>query len=652
MPSGPEQAVLQQFHRLYGPGSLAGLSEGQLLDRFAASGDEAAFEALVRSHGPMVRGVCRRMLRDPNDADDAFQATFLVLVRRAGSIRDGEQLSPWLHGVALRVASRVRSRIARSRDRERPGAEEATVAAADPSSWEVRQLLDEELGRLPEKYRSPIVLCYLEGRSHEEAARRLRWPLGTVKGRLARARDLLRSRLARRGVVASAATLIAALPREVSAALPEALWESTARAASRFWAARATTGAVSSSTILLAEGVLKTMLWTQTKMVAAAALLSLSVVAAGAGVWAQSGGKAGAAREGGSSLVAEKVAAERPAQEDADRIQGNWSLVAVTEGGEAAPLPDEEFRSMIVTHDAWISMVGAGGSVRLEATPYQLNPAVEPKTIDLTPGSGPYKGKTFLGIYRFDDDDTLLIGTSVPGQPRPADFTPPKGAVRVSTYRRSKKDAPADKAPAASPPAVTTPAARPPAPPDVPEPGPRLDSRLRDFSPPRRREDDAQSPDTREPSHHELAIQLRRAEAVFHHKQELSRSGAVPRSELDQARADLDLCKARIEARLEGLLEDLGILESQLQAKRGRLKKAEAAWAVAIAELRRVENIRRNRGANFVSGPEIAKAEGETGVADAQRDIERAEIAEHDLRIKRAKRLIAEFEKLAPANDP
>ena len=192
--------VLRGIERIFNQGSLTGLSEAQLLRRFAA-GDEAAFEALVTRHGPMVLSVCRRSLFDHRDVEDAFQATFLVLIRKAEALRDGDLLGPWLHGVAYRVASRIRSRVIRRPTDERKGAQpEAVESTGDLERNEIRGLLDEEIRRLPEKYRTPVVLCYLEGRTHEEAARRLRCSTGSVRGRLDRARHKLRDRLTRRGL--------------------------------------------------------------------------------------------------------------------------------------------------------------------------------------------------------------------------------------------------------------------------------------------------------------------------------------------------------------------------------------------------------------------------------------------------------------------
>ncbi len=189
------------LERVFRSGTVSGLSEWELLRRYLDERDEVAFESLVARHGPMVMGVCRRMLADQSDVEDAFQATFLVLVRRARQFGPGDSVGAWLYGVAVRVALRARSAAARRR-RFEPIAPELAAArtAVMPADCELGAVLDQELVRLPAKYRSPIVLCYVEGHTHEEAARQLKWPLGTVKGRLARARDLLRSRLARRRI--------------------------------------------------------------------------------------------------------------------------------------------------------------------------------------------------------------------------------------------------------------------------------------------------------------------------------------------------------------------------------------------------------------------------------------------------------------------
>ncbi len=252
------------------------MSETLLLERFITDRDEEAFEALISRHGPMVLGMCRRMLDDPRDVEDAFQATFLVLVRKAGSLRDRDLLANWLYGVAHRVATRARATACRRRMRERPGGEE--LAVANPTREdraELRAVLDDELARLPNRLRSAVILCDVEGVPQGEAARRLGCPVGTVKSRLSRARDRLRVRLVRRGV-APAALLAGSLfePGTATAAIPAALGASTVKAAKGF----AVGAAVSAQAAALVEGVLKSMTMAKIKMIAAG-LLTIGLVA-------------------------------------------------------------------------------------------------------------------------------------------------------------------------------------------------------------------------------------------------------------------------------------------------------------------------------------------------------------------------------------
>ena len=190
MAAGPSRPLARQLDRLWNSGTISGLGDAELLKRFIGCqgrAAEQAFECLLDRHGAMVLGVCRHVLRRPQDVDDAFQATFLILVRKARSIRVDSSLAPWLYGVALRTAVRARADVSRRGMAETPDLDAVAVAPADEAlSWEIKPILHEELGRLPEKYRAPIVLCHLEGKSHEEAAQLLRWPVGTVSGRLSR----------------------------------------------------------------------------------------------------------------------------------------------------------------------------------------------------------------------------------------------------------------------------------------------------------------------------------------------------------------------------------------------------------------------------------------------------------------------------------
>ena len=201
MATGRFGAVIRDLDTLFALGAVGSLSDAELLTRFLErrDGADAAFEALVARHGPMVLGVCRRYLRDMNDAEDAFQAVFVLLVRRAEAIRNRDALGPWLHGVARRMALRARG----AADRRRELDAEPTMPVGAGTSSDLRDALHDAIARLPEKYRVPVVLCELEGRTHAEAAATLRCPIGTVSGRLSRARDLLRNRLVRQGLPAS-----------------------------------------------------------------------------------------------------------------------------------------------------------------------------------------------------------------------------------------------------------------------------------------------------------------------------------------------------------------------------------------------------------------------------------------------------------------
>jgi RNA polymerase sigma factor (sigma-70 family) len=235
-------------------------SDTVLLRRFAEDRDESAFATLVHRHGPLVMGVCRRVLDDPADMDDAFQGTFLVLVRKAGTLSKPELLGNWLYGVAYRVARKVRTVAAVRRQIEMRGAAmRPTITESGPESTadDLRPIIDEELQHLPEKYRLAVVLCYLEGKTNEEAAATLKWPTGTVKGRLSRARELLRSRFLRRGLCFTLAGLTVALSHSTANAgeVPAALTEGTVRAGLSFAVNEATT----STSGLVARLVLRSM---------------------------------------------------------------------------------------------------------------------------------------------------------------------------------------------------------------------------------------------------------------------------------------------------------------------------------------------------------------------------------------------------------
>ena len=184
--------ALRQIHMLFGEGTLAGLTDAQLVERHVSHGDELAFQALVQRHGPMVLAVCRGVLNDCNDADDAFQAVFLLLARKARSLWINDSLGGWLHRVAYRIAVQVKSNTARRRTQEQRAAELVVECNSATPPWDDTLLvIHEEIDRLPQRYRGPIVLCYLEQMTYQQAARQLRLSEATTHGRLARARNLL-----------------------------------------------------------------------------------------------------------------------------------------------------------------------------------------------------------------------------------------------------------------------------------------------------------------------------------------------------------------------------------------------------------------------------------------------------------------------------
>jgi RNA polymerase sigma factor (sigma-70 family) len=284
MMSGGLGSSRRDVVRLFEGGSVAGLGDGQLLERFVIARDEAAFEALVSKLGPMVLGVCRRILTDPHDVDDAFQATFLVLVRRAGSIRDRDLVGPWLHGVATKVARRARAESSRRAVRERVAVVEEgrDESVENGSDWsELRALIDEEIDRLPENHRRPVVLCDVEGLSREEAARQLGWSLNMIRGRLERARDRLRARLARRGLAPTSGAWLALVGSPPH--LSPVLLSTTCRAAVSFGVGRMGVGLASASAVALSRGVLKMMLLSKLKF-GLVALISTGFVATGTGM--------------------------------------------------------------------------------------------------------------------------------------------------------------------------------------------------------------------------------------------------------------------------------------------------------------------------------------------------------------------------------
>jgi RNA polymerase sigma factor (sigma-70 family) len=432
MASGQLVPVIDFLRKVVSLPGVETLTDGQLLTWFVERDDEDAFTALVQRHGAMVYGVCLRVLHDVHDADDAFQATFLVLARKARAIRKRDSAASWLYGVAYRTAVKARAREARRQAHEREAPEMPHVDPWAELAWrELRPVLDHELERLPEKYRAPLVLCYLEGKTNEAAARQLGWTKGTVSGRLARARDLLRGRLARRGLALSGGLLTTALSLSAaSAAVPAPLVASTVKAAALVAVGKAAAAGISAPVAALVEGVVQTMVMTKVK-VAAAVVLAVTLMGAGAGMLTC--GSQAADNSSGEKTVGVLPAGARPAgtaQTDLQRLQGTWTVQSVEASGSQASRERTKGAMVIFAGDQITTVEGG----RSHAGIFTLVPTKTPKQLYIR-----IKGKEQVGaIYRFEGE-TLTLCVSETSQDPPKGFTAEAGtATRLIVLQRAK----------------------------------------------------------------------------------------------------------------------------------------------------------------------------------------------------------------------
>jgi RNA polymerase sigma factor (sigma-70 family) len=451
MPANDLGSAIHHLGRAALLGGGAGLTDGQLLDRFVSGRDAAAIEALVRRHAPMVWGTVRRVLRDRHDAEDAFQATFLVLARKAASILPREMVANWLYGVAHQTALKARATAARRRGRERQVERMPEPSVAEQDRWdELVPLLDQELSRLPDKYRAVLVLCDLEGKTRKEVARQLGLPEGTVASRLARARATLAKRLARRGVVLSGGALAAVLSQNVaSAGAPTSVVSSTIKAASLFAAGQvAAPGAISARVAALTEGVLKTMLLTKLK-IATAVLLAVVLVfgMAGLGIGlfnhsAQAGARGGGENDAPKPPPAKE--ADKP-KTDQERLQGTWEFVSAAQGDKTIRKEDlgkegARWKTITFTGDKVLAVnVNTGGKEVEFPGRFKLGVSRKPKTIDLTALDGESKGGTTLGLYELDGDVLKLCFFTQPPRPRGLDSKDEVLQKYLLTFKRAAK---------------------------------------------------------------------------------------------------------------------------------------------------------------------------------------------------------------------
>jgi RNA polymerase sigma factor (sigma-70 family) len=402
MATSQMSGVVKHLRRgaILGNGTL--LSDGQLLDCYITDRDEAAFAALVRRHGAMVWGVCRRVLAGHHDAEDAFQAVFLVLARKATSVVPRELVANWLYGVAYNIALKARAGVARRRIRERQVTPMPEPTAVELDLWrDLGPVLDQELNRLPDKYRVPVVLCDLEGKSYKEAAEQLGCSGGTFGARLSRARAILTERLTRRGVTLSAGALALVLSQNAaSASVPAVVVSNTIKAVGALAARQAVAGAISAKAAALCEGVVKNMLWT--KLRGSVVILAIGALLFGAGLWryavASPGSESGSKP---SALKSRLLTAQAGKKTDAERFVGTWRIASATADGKEIP---EEFRilaRMTFTKDGKASLTAA--MVNGKEGTYKV---LGDGKVDLVLGEGKDLG---AGIYKFDGDDKLIL---------------------------------------------------------------------------------------------------------------------------------------------------------------------------------------------------------------------------------------------------
>jgi RNA polymerase sigma factor (sigma-70 family) len=586
MGQGPAKAGHHGLRTAYAAGSVAGLTDAQLLDRFMHRRDDgASFEALLARHGPMVLGVCRALLHDEHAADDAFQATFLVLVRRAGSVRVGDSLGRWLYGVAHKVAVQSRRTTAIRNTRE------CSVAATDPiaeptldlEAADLRAAIHEELARLPESSRAAIVLCHLEGLSHEEAAQRLGWPVGTVRSRLARGRDRLRDRLARRGLAPASASAGPMLGLSMSPMVPERLIAATGRAADKLIAGEAlSAGIVPASVLTLTSGVLQTMFLTKLKIAA--------LVIASTGALSLSGAFAYQASDKGKGAGAASASAvEQPAEKPGPRT--------------ASEILAEEWQRAM-DRVSWAEKMQTKGYV---------SKAAVLDAIDQAKAINDQVGQRLDKLRR----EVEAPAAAKPNQPAAKAVT-----VTLDDGPRPKAIAPAAKAEEVDPERWRAMAEQRIA---------RAAAEARNSA-----HESPKRPDAAiDPSAEELAIQFGAAVQDKVRKENLVRTGAINAADFQKASNQTLILGARIESRMEELRDELERLESQLKTKQAAVNKAKAQVELASAVVVRNKRLGTQ---HVISAQETVTAETELRVADSQLQIRAAEIQETEVLIKQVKR--------------
>jgi RNA polymerase sigma factor (sigma-70 family) len=405
MASSAGQSVIRHLRRA-ALGDGDGRSDSQLLEAFIARRDESAFALLLRRHGPMVLGVCRRVVGHHADAEDAFQAVFVVLARKAASLTRRDLLGNWLYGVAYRTALEARTRMLRLRSNEKQVADfPQPLAHAHDDQSDLLGLLDRELNRLADRYRAPVVLCELQGHSRKDAARLLGIPEGTLSSRLAMARKLLASRLARRGATVSIAAILS--QAEAPASVSGSLIESTLRMAAA--------ETLPQSIAVLTQGVLKSMFITKLKL--AAVIVACAGITAGTLSYGVASKIVAAPQDEKKADQKQPPSKPRPTEKpksDQDRLQGAWKVTDVKSDG-AAPA---NARSMVFYFVKDKTYLGTAEKVEV-VLDTKLDPKASPKQITL---AMPMENQKLNGIYTLSGDQLKMAFPAKPGDDRPTDF--------------------------------------------------------------------------------------------------------------------------------------------------------------------------------------------------------------------------------------
>jgi len=374
------KATCEGIHALFQWGAMGTWTDSQLVAQFLGGqeGSELAFRVLIHRHGPMVLGICRRVLGDEHAAEDAFQVTFLVFVKKAGGLRDRTLLSNWLYGVAYRIAHKERAKGVRRRVVERKAAGRASEYEADSTQAELRAVIDEEIERLPARYRLPLVLCHLEGLRHDEVAQRLGCPVGTIESRLARGREHLRERLARRGLAPSASALVAVMRPHTDLGTLATLTDATLKTASNIMSNHTVTGATWASYWSLVEPVLGVAPTLRAGTVVSTIFLCGVIAAVGVGVYRANGSPSQAVAPPAAQTASLPRTAERTAPltnvelERSQQTAARSRKVADENGDQGTPRPTSRFPSALAIPLKGISIDGRLGDWPNDLTRYPI----------------------------------------------------------------------------------------------------------------------------------------------------------------------------------------------------------------------------------------------------------------------------------------